>query len=105
MNFSHNLERSAEYSGYPADHPKVIGVHEFIDIVVTLQLCVAMNKDKPNTALKRCAQVLKQRMTMPNTIKMLDVVLSQPFPSGYVAKLQRLLIATDREVGQRMINL
>lgn len=55
MNFSHNLERSAEYSGYPADHPKVIGVHEFIDIVVTLQLCIAMNKDKPNTALKRCA--------------------------------------------------
>ncbi|HIC1467013.1 TPA: hypothetical protein ACWZ76_004318 [Klebsiella pneumoniae] len=105
MNFSHNLKRSAEYSGYPADHPKVIGVHEFIDIVVTLQLCVAMNKDKPNTALKRCAQALKQRMIMPNTIKMLDVVLSQPFPSGYVAKLQRLLIATDREVGQRMINL
>lgn len=105
MSYSDNLQRSAEYSGYPSDHPKVIGVHEFIDIVVTLQLCARVNRDKPNTALKRCAQSLKQRMTMPNTIKMLDMVLSQPFPSGYVAKLQRLLIATDREVGQRMINL
>ena len=105
MSYSDNLEKSAEHSGYSADHPKVIGVHEFIDIVVTLQLCVVFNKDKPNTALKRCAQSLKKRMTMPNTLKMLDMVVSQPFPAGYVAKLQRLLIATDREVGQRMINL
>lgn len=105
MSYSDNLERSAEHSGYAEDHPKVIGVHEFIDIVVTLQLCVRVNRDKPNTALKRCAAVLKQRMTMPNTLKMLDMVLSQPFPSGYVAKLERLLVSTDREVGQRMLNL
>lgn len=105
MSYSDNLQRSAEYSGYSADHPKVIGIHEFIDIIVTLQLCVRANRDKPNTALKHCALALKQRMTMPNTLKMLDMVINQPFPAGYVAKLERLLIATDREVGQRMINL
>lgn len=64
------------------------------DMLTSLQLAVAFNKDKPNTAIRACCKVLFKRIQSHNIRLIIRGITMQADPLGSVLMLAR----TKREM-------
>jgi len=63
---------------------KILGAKEFASLLLSCELAVEFNKDKPNKAIKHTLRCVQSRVTSPNIKKVCQQGIRQLFPVGWV---------------------
>lgn len=65
---------------------KVLDAKEFTSLLLSCQLSVEFNKDKPNRAIKHTLKKVKERISSPTIKLVCDQGLKSPYPVGWLSK-------------------
>ncbi|AUR82729.1 hypothetical protein NVP1271B_31 [Vibrio phage 1.271.B._10N.286.54.B4] len=65
---------------------KVRDAREFTSLLLSCELAVEFNKDKPNKAIKHTLRCVQSRVTSPNIKRVAQQGLQQIFPQGWLQK-------------------
>ena len=65
---------------------KVRDAREFTSLLLSCELAVEFNKDKPNKAIKHTLRQVQSRVTSPNIKRVAQQGLQQIFPQGWLQK-------------------
>jgi len=83
---------------YPPDTYEMqrIESEEFRSMLLTCLLAAELNKDRPNTFVRKACGHMQKRMKGIRTRKILSGIMAQALPLDYVYKLVKLV---EREAG------
>ena len=78
---------------YPDDTPEMKRVEseEFRSMLLTCLLAAELNRDKPNTAVRKACGHMIKRFKGESTRKILAGAMSQALPLAYIHKLVKLV--------------
>ena len=78
---------------YTADTPEMKRVEseEFRSMLLTCLLAAELNRDKPNTAVRKACGYILKRFKGERTRKILVGAMSQALPLAYINKLVKLV--------------
>lgn len=65
---------------------KVRDAKEFTSLLLSCELAVEFNKDKPNKAIKHTLRCVQSRVTSPTIKRVAQQGLQQIFPQGWLQK-------------------
>jgi len=65
---------------------KIINAREFASLLLSCQLAVEFNKDKPNKALKHTLKRVRERVSSEQIKLVCKQGMASPFPVGWLSK-------------------
>lgn len=85
---------------YASDTPEMkrIESEEFRSMLLTCLLAVELNRDKPNTSVRKACGHMLKRFQGERTRKILAGAMSQALPLAYIHKLVKLV---ESECGEK----